>query len=117
MLVKGYTSTLEVTIDGPAEIPNTSTFTAHVREAIEASALLATLTDGAGSIVWISSALNGNGVVGQEWTTTLNLVFDAAVTVDWPDTVYVDVAQTDVDPDEYLGFILKLVFDTPVTRI
>lgn len=118
MQVKGFNSEVEVAIDGPSLVPNTATYTAHVREEILADQILATLTTAASTIVWISSTANVNPEPGFEYKTILRFKFDAATTKDWkPSTVVMDVARTDLALPEYLGFRLTITFDTPVTRL
>lgn len=118
MQIKGFNSEVEVAIDGPSLVPNTATYTAHVREEVLADAILTTLTTVAGSVVWVSSVANVAPEPGFEYKTILRFKFAGAATKNWtPSTVVMDVARTDVAPPEYLGFRLTIDFGTPVTRL
>jgi hypothetical protein len=118
MQVKGFNSEVEVAIDGPSLVPNTATYTAHVREEVLADAILTTLTTAAATIVWVSSVANPSPQVGFEYKTILRFKFGAATTKNWnQNTVVMDVARTDLALPQYLGFRLTITFDTPVTRL
>jgi hypothetical protein len=106
-----YDSTLSVSITGD-EVPSTATFTAHVRYKTEDETILATLTTADGGIEWISSVVDGD-----DYKTTVALNFDGDVTSAWTDSVITDLVRTDSGANEYMGFKIRLKFETPVTRL
>ena len=118
MQIIGFDSQVEVEVTGPEQILPGALFVAHVRERVNASAILATLSTASGTIEVVSSVANVAPEPGYEFTTLFVLTFLGTVTKDWPTTkVVTDMARVDVAPDEYLGFQLSIDFVQPVTRI
>lgn len=121
MNITGYDSTLQFQVYGPAEIPNTAEFTAHVRTKTAGSysgtTLLATLTSADSTITVVSSEANPNPTTDREWITTFELLFEGDTTEAWTDEeVITDFVRTDGGSEEYMGFKLVIPFHTPVTR-
>lgn len=110
--IKGYRSTVEVEVYGPADL-SAATFTAHVRETAKSTDLLGTLTTGSGIAVTSEASTDPD----YAYRSLFTLTFPETMTGGWPDKVVTDLARTDPTPDQYLGFKLEIDWTTPVTRL
>lgn len=104
-LMLGFRSEIRVVVEG-AEFPVGARFTAHVRadgENSSNSPLLSLTTE--------------NGGIVRDSFDTLRLIFAGDQTESWTNTIVVlDVARTDTNPIQHLGFRLRCVFTKPITR-
>ena len=118
MLTIGFDSEVEVVVEGPEAYGPSSTFIAHVRESVNSSAILATLSTADSTIQLDASVLDPTPEPGFEYSTSFHLKFLGAISKDWPTSkVVVDLARTDVTPDQFMGFQLAIDFVKPVTRL
>lgn len=115
MQVKGYESKVAVRLLGPDDLTGAS-LVSQIRERACAGALLGELSTDDGTIELVSDAVSG-AEEGYEYETTVTLTFPDTMTGAFPDEVVTDIARVDSTPDAHFGFILKIPFTQPVTRI
>lgn len=118
MPVIGFDSEIEVAVLGPEVMDPAARYVAQVRESLNSSALLATLSSEGATIEVAASVAVVNPEPGFEYSTTFVLTFQGSVTRTWGvRKVILDLARVDTEPDEYLGFQLEVEFAQTVTRL
>lgn len=89
---------------GSAPFPAGVELTAQVRQTRSAELVLTTLTTGNGGIVRVSD-------------TEIDLIVSGVQSLSWgAGEVILDVVRTDTDPDQHLGFALRVPVVKSVTR-
>jgi hypothetical protein len=110
--IKGYRSTVEVEVFGPADL-SAAMFTAQIRATAKSTDLLGELTTASG--ISVTSEVSADP--DYDFRSLITMTFPESMTGGWPDKVVTDFARTDPTPDQYLGFKLEMDWETPVTRL
>ena len=105
-IMAGYawTQAINMTADAPP-FPVGVELTAHVRKRVADANPLVTLSTGAQTITRVDD-------------NNIALTIPGADSLGWKQgSVFIDVARTDTDPAEYVGFRLEVPVSQPVTRL
>jgi hypothetical protein len=103
-ITAGFPWSIRVTMSEIA-FPSGAVLVGHVRRRVDDTAILAELSTANGRIARVddySVDVSIPGSVSDEWA---------------PGTVTFDIARTDLDPDQYLGFRITVPVLLPVTRL